>query len=219
VSLDVLGCSEITADPIRTGGGLSYDYSVLVHDSDDATRGKLIYPQCVLEMLEPGSNGDDGLQSIGSILNCSRDVDDPFSGHSSYMHVSNCEALASKYFAEIWVVGNIYTRTLSVPGCPDVVAIEGKQHDVTKEARRPGLCLSQQRVIGACVVGVSRHREAEPSQKVFKITDVVIDLHRQQAGFMHRARDCCRTVIPLLVPNTDPNESREWNDRNKHQSQ
>jgi hypothetical protein len=54
---------------------------------------------------------------------------------------------------------------------------------------------------------------------VLKIADVVIDLGGQQAGFIERARDCRRMVIPPLVPNTGADESREWNDRGKHQSQ
>jgi hypothetical protein len=114
-------------------------------------------------MLEPGSNGEDGLQSTGPIVNCSRDVDDPLPGRASYVHVSNCETLAGKYLAEIWVVSNIYTCTTSFLGCPDIVAIKGKEHDVAEEARQLGLRSPQQRVIGACVAWVCRYSQAEPS--------------------------------------------------------
>ena len=48
----------------------------LVYDFDELPV-KAIYPQCVLEMLKPGSNDEDGLQSTGSIVNCSRDIDYP----------------------------------------------------------------------------------------------------------------------------------------------
>jgi hypothetical protein len=161
--LDELGHSEITTDPIGTVDALSYDDSALVHDSDDAAGGKAIDPQCVLEMLEPGSNGHDGLQSTGPIVNGSRDVDDPFSGRASHVHVSNCETLAGKYLAEIWLVSNIDTCARSFPGCPDIVAIKGKHHDVVEEARQLGPRSPQQRVIGACVAWVCRYCQAEPS--------------------------------------------------------
>jgi hypothetical protein len=69
--------------------------------------------------------------------------------------------------------------------------------------------LPQQRVVGAGVGRISRHRRAEPGQKVFEIAYVIVDLRREQPGFVERAEPT-RLVVTPLIPETEPDEAGEW---------
>ena len=55
--------AEVAADPIRTVDAADNDDALLVDDAHDAACGKPSHPECVLEILELGSDRDDRPQS------------------------------------------------------------------------------------------------------------------------------------------------------------
>jgi hypothetical protein len=217
VARDALRSAEVAADPVRAVDALRNDDAFLVDDAHDAAGGEPLDPERVLEVREPGADGQNSAHAAVVILDRSRDRDDPFAKRAGEDHVADRRTLAGQRLQEVFAIAGV--EAPGRRGRSDVETIERKQRDITDVAGQFGLHPAQQRVIRGHVGRIGGHRPGEADEQVLEIADVVVDLRRKQPGFVAGALDGRGVVVLPLVPKSDPDQGREWDNGSEHQAE
>src|SRR5881227_526651 len=79
--------------------------------------------------------------------------------------------------------------------------------------------MPQQRVVRSRIGRIGRDRPTEPDEEVIEVTDVIVDLRRNEPGFIEGAPDCRFLLAAPFLPETDRGQDDKRKDGGDHQPQ